>query len=81
MRQLLSHVFRSHDCGSNQAVMNCWLEFMAGKGSSEVIFCIDCLVYQSKLPLSISIVMIVPSNLHVVHYLFALTRTGRFQHI
>ena len=40
MRQLWLHVFGIHDC-NNQAVMNCWPEFIAGKGSNEVISCLD----------------------------------------
>ena len=41
MRQLWLYVFGVHECGSNRAVMYSWPEFIAGKGSNEVVSCLD----------------------------------------
>ena len=37
MRQLWLYVFGVHECGSNRAVTYSWPEFIAGKGSNEVV--------------------------------------------
>ena len=86
MRQLWVHVFGIHDCGTNQAIMNCWPEFIAGKGSSEVISCLHS--YFMDLPAEVSTLYLYSDgcpgqnkNVHLMHYLFALVKTGRFQHI
>ena len=41
MQQLWLYVFGVHECGSNNAVMYCWPEFIPGKGSNEVVLCLD----------------------------------------
>ena len=41
MRQLWLYVFGVHECGSNRASMYSWPEFIAGKGSNEVVSCLD----------------------------------------
>ena len=41
MRQLWLYVFGVHECGSNRASMYSWSEFIAGKGSNEVVSCLD----------------------------------------
>ena len=37
LRQVWLYVFGIHDCGSNAAMMYCWPESIARKGSNEVV--------------------------------------------
>ena len=66
--------------------MNCWPEFIAGKGSSEVISCLHN--YSIGLPAEVSILYLYSDgcpgqnkNVYMMHYLFALVKAGQLQHI
>lgn len=84
LHQLWMYVFGVHECGANQAVMYCWPEFIAAKGSSEVISCLDN--FLSSLPEEVTTVYLYSDgcpgqnkNVTVMQYLFTLIRIGRFK--
>ena len=86
MRQLWLYVFGVHECGANRAVMYCWPEFVAGKGSNEVVSCLDN--FFRSVPQEVTTLYLYSDgcpgqnkNSTVMQYLFTLVRTGRFKFI
>ena len=86
MRQLWLYVFGVHECGTNHAVMYTWPKFMAGKGSIEVVSCLDNFFH--TLPDEVTNLYLYSDscsgqnkNSTVMQYLFTLVRTGRYKFI
>ena len=84
MHQLWLYVFGVHECGANRTVMYCWPEFIAAKGSSEVVSCLDD--FLRSLPQEVTTIYFYSDscpgqnkNATVMHYLFSLVRLGRFK--
>ena len=81
MHQLWLYVFGVHECGANRAAMYCWPEFIAAKGSSEVVSCLDN--FLRSLPQEVTTLYLYSDgcsgqnkNSTVMHYLFTLVRLG-----
>ena len=73
-----------HECGSNRAVMYSWPEFIAGKGSNEVVSCLDN--FFCSLPEEVTSLYLYSDgcpgqnkNLTVMQYLFTLVYTSRYK--
>ena len=86
MQQLWVYVFGVHSCGDNIVAMYCWPETVAKRGSDEVIYCLHH--YLSQLPPNVTTLCLYSDgcggqnkNANVVHYLFTLVATGKFEHI
>ena len=86
MHQIWVYVFGVHNCGKNSASMYTWPEMIAGRGSDEVISCLNH--YFETLPSEVTTLYLYSDgcggqnkNLNVMHFLFSLVRVGRFQHI
>ena len=84
MRQLWLYVFGVHECGSNRAVMYSWPEFIAGKGSNEVVSCLDN--FFCSLPKEVTSLYLYSDgcpgqnkNSTVMQYFFTLVCTGRYK--
>ena len=64
-------------------VLNCWPEYISGKGSNEVILCLDH--YFTSLPSEVTTLYLYsdgcPGQNNVVRYLFTLVWQGKFEHI
>ena len=86
MYQIWVYVFGVHNCGDNSACMYTWPEMVSGRGSDEVISCLNH--YFETLPAEVTTLYLYSDgcggqnkNSNVMLFLFSLVRVGRFQHI
>ena len=83
LRQLWVYVFGIHDCASNNAHMYVWPENTAGRGSSEVVSCLNH--YFENLVGIDTVVLFSDScggqnkNSTVIQYLYTLVKLGKFK--
>ena len=86
MQQIWLFIFGVHSCGNNEATMYCWPEFMAKRGSDEVVSCLHN--FFTGLPGSIKTLFLFSDgcpgqnkNSNVMSYLFTLVFTKMFSRI